>query len=129
MTVTVVVLLLVAWYLVDRQVQRAPISVPVDAGVNPGVYVELVNHDCRRRGDDVHFTGTVENSHESRSLAAVRLRATLQTDGGRQLNTNWSYADSDQIPPDGRSTYSLWVDYAPGGTVCDIQVESARFTD
>lgn len=123
-TIVLLLLAFLVWY--DRRT-AAPAFLPVEHAARE--YAHLQEHQCDPRGDDAHFTGVIENVHDDRTIAAIRIRAILYGTDGRQVNTAWGYADSDRIPPGGTSTYSLWVDLAPGAANCRTRIESAEFTD
>lgn len=74
------------------------------------------------------LTGKVSNTSPTLTLQFVELRGSILDPGGKTMNTDTGYIDSDKLGPKQSSTYSIYVK-APRGVVgkCAIEVEDARF--
>lgn len=95
----------------------------------PEYYLKILEWDCATNSiDDTVFTGKIANTHPIKAIRSVQIRGAIFNDKNQQINTNWSYADSDVIPANSISTFDIYVDN-PGreGKSCKIRIESARF--
>ena len=92
-------------------------------------FVDLLDWDCEDDSiGNTIFTGRVRNTHSSRTLRSVRLRATVLDGNDNAINTQWSYIDSDILAPNSTATFTVYVDNPNyQGETCRIRVESASF--
>lgn len=57
----------------------------------------------------VLIEGTITNI-SNQTIRYVKLRGVVADANGNQIGTDWTYADSDIIPPGGSSTFDLYID-------------------
>lgn len=60
----------------------------------------------------VLIEGTITNT-SNETIRYVKLRGVVLDANSNQIGTDWTYADSDIIPPGGSSTFDLYID-------CDV---------
>lgn len=94
-------------------------------------FVDIESSRCKRAssGSDYYLVeGTVKNTSSTHTLVYVELRGTLFNSYDKQVNTNTSYADSDEIGPGETSTFDILIDDPQhDGRKCKVEVEEAYF--
>jgi len=81
-------------------------------------------HD--RQSSYVVASGKVWNDGK-RTVRGVLMRATAYTEGGKVVNTDTAYIDSDMLAPGASSTFKILVaDPGKEATKCRVGVESYR---
>lgn len=93
-------------------------------------YVDVLSMNCRNDGvGNTILEGRVTNTSETLTLQSVRLRGTLLSRFDESvMGTDWSYIDSDILPPNSTSSYTVYVDNPDEFPItCSVSVESASF--
>lgn len=113
---------------INTRVPSQPSDRP--SSTDPSDYVEIVDWDWEISGSGnyIDVTGTVKNTHDSKSICRVRLTSRLKDSRGNDLNTDWSYADSSTIRPNSSSPFNIFYKYVDDADKVTIGVESASYS-
>ncbi len=102
-------------------------SSPVTVYAKDQVKVESYTYRHDSIGN-VIVSGKIKNTSSQYTIKLVELRATAFDSGQQQINTNTSYADSDQLPPGQTATFDIYVDDPNSRTKSvKVVVEDAYF--